>query len=202
MSGHFIEGLLLGLAYVAPIGMQNLYVINTAIKADRLRAFQVAFITTFFDISLSVSCFYGVGLLLQSIPALKNFVLVIGSIMVTYIGFSLISKTPAEGHEVEIGDTLPMVAAICFSVTWFNPQAIIDGTLLLAGFKATLPAAYSNAFIIGVASASLLWFLGITMILSTFRTMVSPKVLRWINMICGSIIIFYGLNLAFRFING
>ncbi|MGE5678744.1 MAG: LysE/ArgO family amino acid transporter [Pseudomonadota bacterium] len=202
MSGHFIEGLLLGLAYVAPIGMQNLYVINTAIKADRLRAFQVAIITTLFDISLSVACFYGVGLLLQSIPALKNFVLVIGSIMVIYIGFGLISKTPASSHEVEIGDSLPKVAAICFSVTWFNPQAIIDGTLLLAGFKATLPTAYSNFFILGVASASLLWFVGITMILSTFRTMVSPKILRWINIICGSIIIYYGFSLAFRFING
>ncbi|HWQ30550.1 MAG TPA: LysE family transporter [Negativicutes bacterium] len=175
---------------------------NTAIKADRLRAFQVAIITTLFDISLSVACFYGVGLLLQSIPALKNFVLMIGSIMVIYIGFSLIRKTPVSSHEVEVGDPLPKVAAICFSVTWFNPQAIIDGTLLLAGFKATLPAAYSNVFILGVAFASLLWFVGITMILSTFRTMVSPKILRWINIICGSIIIYYGLSLVFKFING
>lgn len=32
---NLIKGLLFGLAYVAPIGMQNLYVINTALKQPR-----------------------------------------------------------------------------------------------------------------------------------------------------------------------
>lgn len=34
----------------APIGMQNLYVINTAISKSRFRAYQVALITVFFHI--------------------------------------------------------------------------------------------------------------------------------------------------------
>lgn len=202
MSGYFIQGLLLGLAYVAPIGMQNLYVINTAIKSSRLRAYQVAFITVFFDISLALACFYGIGIVLESIPALRNVVLVVGSIMVIYIGVGLIRKNPESNRDVETGDTLLKVATICFSVTWLNPQAIIDGTLLLGGFKATLPSAYANTFILGVAVASFIWFTGLTTIVSTFRSMVSPKVLRWINVICGSIIVYYGLSLAYSFIKG
>ena len=34
----YIQGLTLGLAYVAPIGMQNLFVINSALTQPRWRA--------------------------------------------------------------------------------------------------------------------------------------------------------------------
>lgn len=54
---YLFQGFLLGLAYVAPIGMQNMYVINSAIKSGKGRAFQVALITSFFDISLALACF-------------------------------------------------------------------------------------------------------------------------------------------------
>jgi L-lysine exporter family protein LysE/ArgO len=202
MNKYFIEGLLLGLAYVAPIGMQNLYVINTAIKAGRLRAYQVAFITIFFDISLALACFYGIGLVLESLPALRSAVLLIGSIMVIYIGIGLIRSAPNVSKNVNVGEPLAKVALICFTVTWLNPQAIIDGTLLLGGFKASLPAAYSNPFILGVAAASFCWFTGLAAIVSTFRGMIGPKVLRSINVICGSVIVYYGLKLAYAFIKG
>lgn len=36
--GYFIQGLTMGLAYVAPIGLQNLFVINSALTHPRRRA--------------------------------------------------------------------------------------------------------------------------------------------------------------------
>jgi L-lysine exporter family protein LysE/ArgO len=42
-----------------------------------------------------------------------------------------------------------------------NPQAIIDGTLLFGGFRASLLTDAINAFIIGVALASSTWFTGL-----------------------------------------
>lgn len=35
----FLQGLTLGLAYVAPIGMQNMFIINSALNNTRRRAF-------------------------------------------------------------------------------------------------------------------------------------------------------------------
>lgn len=55
---NLLKGLLFGLAYVAPIGMQNLYVINTALDQPRHRAYLIAGIVIFFDISLSLACFF------------------------------------------------------------------------------------------------------------------------------------------------
>lgn len=44
----YLRGLMMGLAYVAPIGTQNLSVINTAVTQPRKKAFLTALIITFF----------------------------------------------------------------------------------------------------------------------------------------------------------
>lgn len=200
MLNHFINGLLLGLAYVAPIGMQNLYVINTAIKSGRLRAYQVAFITIFFDITLALACFFGIGLILDKLPVLRNIILAAGSLVILYIGASLLRSKTNVSNEINVDEPLLKVAAACFTVTWFNPQAIIDGTLLLGGFRATLPAAAANLFILGVATASFIWFTSIATIVSFFKSMIGVKTLRIINLICGIVIIYFGLKLGYGFI--
>ncbi|HMA59430.1 MAG TPA: LysE family transporter, partial [Halanaerobiales bacterium] len=92
MYKYLTQGLLLGLAYVAPIGMQNLYVINTALSGDKKRTYQVAGFTIIFDILLALACFFGIGLLLKNVPSLKSTILLVGSILVILIGFKLIKE--------------------------------------------------------------------------------------------------------------
>ena len=65
---YFIQGLTLGFAYVAPIGVQNLFVINTGLTQPRARAYQTALIIIFFDISLALACFFGIGALMRRFP--------------------------------------------------------------------------------------------------------------------------------------
>ena len=52
----YLQGLTIGLAYVAPIGMQNLFVINSALTQPRRRALLTALIVIAFDISLARAC--------------------------------------------------------------------------------------------------------------------------------------------------
>jgi len=54
-------------------------------------------------------------------------------------------------------------------VTWFNPQAIIDGTMMLGAFRVNLAASDATYFILGVVSASFAWFTGVTLFVSFFR---------------------------------
>ncbi len=68
---NLLKGLLFGLAYVAPIGMQNLYVINTALDQPRHRAYLIAGIVIFFDISLSLACFFWRGSAVNGRPPIK-----------------------------------------------------------------------------------------------------------------------------------
>lgn len=197
---YFLQGLTMGLAYVAPIGLQNLFVINTALTQTRSRTYITAFIVIFFDVTLALACFFGVGAIMQHSRLLSLIVLLIGSIIVIYIGISLLrSKDSMEkGRDVDI--PIPKVITAACVVTWFNPQALIDGSMMLGAFKATLPSDQSTAFIIGVACASCCWFLGLSTVITCFSAKITPKVLRVINLICGAVIIFYGVKLGISFV--
>lgn len=199
MYEYALQGFLLGLAYLAPIGMQNMYVINSAMRMTRLRAYEVAGMTFIFDISLALACFFGVGLILEKFPALKVIILLVGFVAVTYIGIRLVLSRP-ELKAVEMNEPLAKVAFMCFAVTWLNPNAIIDGTMLLGGIRASLPAGESDWFILGVALASFTWFTGIVTAVSTFRSRISERTFRFINVLCGIVIIVYGIMLGLSFL--
>jgi len=94
----YLQGLTMGLAYVAPIGLQNLFVINSALTQKRSRVYITALIVIFWDISLGVACFLGAGALMQALPWLQKVILGLGSLIVIYIGIGLLrSKASLEG---------------------------------------------------------------------------------------------------------
>ena len=200
MFTYIAQGFMLGIAYVAPIGMQNTYVINTAAQSSRGRAVQVALITALFDIALAFACFFGVGLLLDTFEILKMFVLGAGSLAVLYIGLGLMRSVPEDIETKNVDKPLMEIALMVFAVTWLNPQALIDGSLLLGGFKATLDSHASTLFILGVSIASASWFLSLTMLVNMFREKMTVKVLRIINIVCGSTIVLFGLKLGWTFV--
>jgi L-lysine exporter family protein LysE/ArgO len=198
MIHYLLQGLLVGLAYVAPIGMQNAYVINASAKCSKSRALQIALITIFFDIGLAIACFFGVGLLLSYFPILKQFVMGFGSLAVLYIGVSLIRSTSTGIAETEVNPSLLATCVTVFMVTWLNPQAIIDGTLLLSGFRATLIGTSTYWFISGVALSSAIWFIGLSTLVNRLRHLMTPKVLTNINRLCGIVIIFFGIKIGMQ----
>jgi L-lysine exporter family protein LysE/ArgO len=202
MYKYLIDGLVLGFAYVAPIGMQNIFVINTAIRRSKLKAYQVAFITIFFDISLALSCFLGVGELMKKFNLLKMLILLLGSLAVIYIGVGLVRQAPKVQSEepVYVDKSFIKIAWACFAVTWLNPQAIIDGSLLLGGMRATIPVDMGRYFIIGVCGASFIWFTSLATIVSIFKGKFNISVIRIINVVCGVVIILYGFKLAYSFL--
>ena len=196
----FLQGLTMGLAYVAPIGMQNLFVINSALTNKRKRALLTALIVIFFDIRLSLACFFGIGTIMQKFKWLQMVILCVGSLIVIYIGISLLrAKTQDLEKDQPTMSIKKTISSACV-VTWFNPQAIIDGTMMLGAFHVTLAAGQETPFITGVACASFSWFIGLTFLISLISSKFNAKVMRWINIVCGVIIIGYGIKLFVSFV--
>lgn len=200
MLNYLLQGLVFGLAYVAPIGMQNLYVINSALKYSKIKAYQVSMITVFFDISLALCCFFGVGLIVDKMPFLKGAIMLIGSLAVLYIGYGLLKSNGEINDNVEVETKLSKIIYSCFAVTWLNPQALIDGSLILGGYNTSVPKGMVIYFIIGVCTASFLWFNTLATLVSIFKTKINSKIIRIINVVCGLFIIYFGLKLAYSFI--
>lgn len=197
---YFLQGITMGLAYVAPIGLQNLFVINTALTQKRSRAYLTALIVIFFDVTLALACFFGVGTIMEKSKLLELAILLVGSIIVIYIGIGLLRSKGSMDSSTDVNVPILKVITTACVVTWFNPQAIIDGSMMLGAFRASLPKEEGLKFIAGVTSASCLWFTGITTFISVFSSKFTDKILRGINIVCGAVIVFYGMKLFYTFI--
>ena len=108
-----------------------------------------------FDVSLSLSCFFGIGKLMQRYDLLRLGVLAVGGLVVLHIGAGLlfarkhgqssdnIAQSRNTAHQVasRFGGDNELLSTIITAgvVTWLNPQAIIDGTLMLGAFSARSP---------------------------------------------------------------
>lgn len=198
---YFLQGLTMGLAYVAPIGLQNLFVINSALTHSRRRALLTALIVIFFDVTLALACFFGIGAVMQHYEWLQKLVLLAGSLIVVYIGIGLLRSKVEEMEKTEMDLSRWKTISSACVVTWFNPQAIIDGTMMLGAFHVTLAASQSTPFISGVAAASCIWFSGLTLVISIFSSKFNVKTLRVINLVSGIVVIFYGVRLFLSFIS-
>ena len=192
----YLRGILVGFAFVAPIGMQNIYMFNNALSNKMSKALLYNFLVWFCDALFSFAAFYGIGALISANEIVKIIVMIIGGALTSYIGFNIIrsAKQTAIGSDRK-KQTLKQALMTALIVSWGNPQAMIDGTMMLGASRATLTFEKSILFITGVVTASFIWDHGITIGFNLLRDKLPKKFLLAINLISGIIVAVYGLYL-------
>lgn len=192
----YLRGILVGFAFVAPIGMQNIYMFNNALSNKMSKALLYNFLVWFCDALFSFAAFYGIGALISANEIVKIIVMIIGGALTSYIGFNIIrsAKQTAIGSDRK-KQTLKQALMTALIVSWGNPQAMIDGTMMLGASRATLTFEQSILFVTGVVTASFIWDHGITIGFNLLRDKLPKKFLLAINLISGIIVAVYGLYL-------
>ncbi len=192
----YLRGILVGFAFVAPIGMQNIYMFNNALSNKMSKALLYNFLVWFCDALFSFAAFYGIGALISANEIVKIIVMLVGGALTSYIGFNIIrsAKQTAIGSNSK-KQTLKQALMTALIVSWGNPQAMIDGTMMLGASRATLTFEQSILFITGVVTASFIWDHGITIGFNLLRDKLPKKFLLAINLISGIIVAVYGLYL-------
>lgn len=192
----YLRGILVGFAFVAPIGMQNIYMFNNALSNKMSKALLYNFLVWFCDALFSFAAFYGIGALISANEIVKIIVMLVGGALTSYIGFNIIrsAKQTAIGSDSK-KQTLKQALMTALIVSWGNPQAMIDGTMMLGASRATLTFEQSILFITGVVTASFIWDHGITIGFNLLRDKLPKKFLLAINLISGIIVSIYGLYL-------
>lgn len=92
-------------------------------------------------------------------------------------------------------------------ITLFNPLTVISWMALAGNFFASWntdwPAAQSvgllPVFMMLVGTSS--WAVGLALLLSSIRRMISPRILKWVSIASGIFLIFYGLNAWWSAVN-
>ncbi len=196
----YLQGLLIGLAFVAPIGMQNIYVFNNCLSYKLSRALLYTFFVWIFDALFCFAAFYGIGALISKNHFVKIVIMILGGALTVYIGYGIIRSAnqraiTSEDNKISVKQAI--LQAIV--VSWVNPQALINGTMMLGASRGTLTTAESIFLIIGVITSSFIWDMGMTSAFNILRHRMPGKILTGINLVSGVIVFGYGI---FLIING
>ena len=195
----YTTGFMLGLAYAAPIGAQNLFVIDSASQQPLPRAYLTASCVALHDIALAAVCFWGMGLVINTHPFIRVALLAFGAVFLLRLGINSIrsfKSTPIDGPtEFLNSKSLWSIASAAAVLTWCNPQAILDGSLLLGSFRASLPPTDYLLFFFGAASASLSWFVGLTSCIGIAKKFTRP-ILPYVGFACGLVMLFLSAKMG------
>lgn len=201
MIEGFISGMLLGFAYAAPIGAQNLFVIHNASRIGLPEGYIVAFCTAFHDIALAACCFWGMGVAIEKLPFLKLVLLTVGSLFLLKIGYGIIKSAKDISMEKTDDDqtrfSIIKIFLTAAALTWLNPQALIDGSILLGGFQASLDPSVRTLFFTGVAIASASWFVALTSLIGYLKREKKNHLLKYISITCGVLLIIFALKMGY-----
>lgn len=197
----FLDGFFLGLAYAMPIGSQNVFVIGSALSQKLPQSYVTAAVVSIVDMILGLACLLGVGKLLIQYNVIRMACFFIGAFFLFYLATQLILTKEMNFEITGKSLNFKKIVQNCVLLTWLNPQAIIDGSLLFGTYRAALSSNELLTFSCGIILASPLWFFSLTTMVGYFGQKMSKKAIRNINIVCAIMLYLLAINLLFLFVN-
>jgi len=198
MSAAFLSGFITGGGLIIAVGAQNAFLLEQALK--RHWALSIAILFMISDaLSISLGAL-GIGALIKSYPILLEVTRIAGVLFLTYFGLSRIKASFANEalllSKAKAKLPLGLLLTTAMAVTWLNPHFYLD-TLILMGSLANQWQDNTYQFIMGGVSASVLWFLTLTLIGRLLAPYLEKASFwRWLNRFNGTLVIFIAIQIT------
>nr|WP_321259847.1 LysE/ArgO family amino acid transporter [uncultured Pseudodesulfovibrio sp.] len=160
----FIQGFGMGGGLIVAIGAQNAFVLTQSVRRNHHLA--VAALCILCDTVLLTLGVTGVGTVVASNPALTTFALWGGAAFLTWYGFTSLRSAMKGGSmdtQEETGKGLKHTLMLTMAVTLLNPHVYIDTIILMGSVSGQFMVPDRYIFGLGAATASLLWFLALSL---------------------------------------
>ena len=198
MSAAFLSGFITGGGLIIAVGAQNAFLLEQALK--RHWALSIAILFMISDaLSISLGAL-GIGALIKSYPILLEVTRIAGVLFLTYFGLSRIKASFANEalllSKAKAKLPLGLLLTTAMAVTWLNPHFYLD-TLILMGSLANQWQDSTYQFIMGGISASVLWFLTLTLIGRLLAPYLEKASFwRWLNRFNGTLVIIIAIQIT------
>jgi L-lysine exporter family protein LysE/ArgO len=201
MLSTYLHGMLISIALVTSIGMQNLFVFNNALGNKLSHSLLYALFVWIADTSLTVIAFLGMGALISANDIARLIIMAVGGAIVVWIGIGIVRSAHSATLDGAHEETTMKAAFVgAWVVAFANPQALIDTSLMLGALRGTLANWQVAPFLLGVITSTALWFFGITIVLGLLKERLPRKLLMWVNIVSGLIVTGYGIVLIVQVI--
>lgn len=211
-----VLGLLVGLASAAPLGPQNAYLLQVGLQLPTTRAWGAAALVVGLDVSVSLTGATLAGRLLSSAPGLRVPALAVGAVVLLALGGQILwrarprrdprhllqlttTDAAAAGGRADrgaIGWSRKRLVLGALAVTWLNPSALLDSSLLFGGLVASTRLADLPVLVVGLCAASALWTAGLLGVLRAVRARLVDFARRWVERAAGAVVVAVGIRFA------
>jgi L-lysine exporter family protein LysE/ArgO len=203
MKLALINGIILGIGLVFPLGPQNTFIFRTgAIETKAIRICLIVLLAAVCDALLVLSAVLGSSWITH-VKALKTLLVLVGILFLLYFAYKLWIDTISENSgEEQDSWGLAKQLLFCLSVSIINPHAIID-TFVVIGAVAT---EYSHSGKLWLASGCILadtiWFCSLAGVGFMIKKSKNNRmILKFINRLSALIMFYFAINLFWYFLN-
>jgi len=197
----FLQGFALSAAMILPLGPQNVFVMNQGIR--RQYHLMIASLCALSDIALICAGIFGGSALLSRSPLLLLLVTWGGVAFLLWYGWgafrTAFSQHLALATAEEMKQSRWRIVATMLAVTWLNPHVYLDTFVVLGSLGSQLAPEIRSWFVLGAASASIVWFFALALLASWLAPWLQTQTAqRIINVLVGLVMWAIALQLAWN----
>ncbi|MDR3442531.1 MAG: LysE/ArgO family amino acid transporter [Legionella sp.] len=194
----YFNGLFLGFSLIIALGPQNVFLIKQGARKNH--ALLSAIICFLCDLILICASITGLHELLLHHPMLQVWMMFLGCAFLLFYALkalkSAFSSTKHNEEQALLIHNKTQIILLALGFSLLNPHAIIDSLVIIGGGSTEYPDQQFN-FLLGVVTASLLWFSALTFIARYFSTFLArTKVWKGVELTSGLLMSSIGIKLG------
>jgi len=196
MTEFLLRGIILGFSIAAPVGPIGVLCIRRTLAEGRASGLASGLGAATADAIYGCLAAFGLTFISSFLVTQQGWLRLVGGAFLCYLGIRTFLTRPTDQAAPARGKGLIGAYGSTFLLTLTNPMTILSFTAVFAGLGlADTGGEYGSAttLVLGVFAGSALWWLGLSSIVSLFRTRFDARALRWINRASGIIIAGFGL---------
>ncbi len=191
-----LKGIVLGFSIAAPVGPICVLCIRRTLADGRATGFVTGLGAATADMCYGAVAAFGLTAVSGFLGQQQDAVRLVGGLFLLYLGArTLLAKPATQAASARHGGMLAAYGSTVF-LTLTNPTTILSFVAIFAGLGVAGGAGgfgSAGLLVLGVFCGSALWWLILSSGVSLVRTRITPHVLRWVNIVSGTLLVGFGL---------
>jgi threonine/homoserine/homoserine lactone efflux protein len=191
-----LKGVVLGFSIAAPLGPIGVLCIRRTLADGRATGFVSGLGAATADTFYGGVAAFGLTAISGLLTQQQGIIRLVGGVFLLYLGLrTLLAKPATQAASVRRGGLFGAYGSTVI-LTLTNPTTILSFIAIFAGLGVASGAGgfgSAGLLVLGVCCGSALWWLILSSGVSLVRARITPRVLRWVNIVSGTLLIGFGL---------
>jgi threonine/homoserine/homoserine lactone efflux protein len=191
-----VKGVVLGFSIAAPVGPIGVLCIRRTLADGRAVGFVSGLGAATADTFYGGVAAFGLTAISGLLTQQQGIIRLVGGLFLLYLGLrTLLAKPATQAASVRRGGLLAAYGSTVF-LTLTNPTTILSFIAIFAGLGVASGAGgfgSAGLLVLGVFCGSALWWLILSSGVSLVRARITPRVLRWVNVVSATLLVGFGI---------